>query len=423
MVNEKMVNHIMHISPDDNFLLSVVCLEPTASELERINQLLPQVEDWERVVRLLLKQGSAPLLHVKLPKLTNAALIPAGYRSFLQQAYYKSLTRGMLLYASFDEVIEALQGMDVLVLKGAYLSEHLYKDIALRQFSDLDLLVHEADGLRALAALQAIGFSPRASKPVSKFVEMHSDVVHYAPMERGEVSVEIHIKLHSPNKQYQLSMADIWQRSQAVTIHQKAVRVMSTDDLLIHLCVHAYKHFMEGEIQLKSFNDLVNLLRTLPTSYNWIALEQLCVQYGCADIVFGYLLLTHKHYPAPLPAWIASKYASSLASATEERFVNYVQGKTYVSTEEKSAVPGHINSLKALKNPLLIIRYLYEVIFPSKAFMVEKYELGKVCSEQFAVCSEENIDCKLNTANCKLKFWWLWYGYRWWVGLKGVLKR
>jgi len=53
----------MNFSPDDNLLLSVVCLEPKPNELEHINDLLPQVQDWEQVVSLLTQHGSAPLLY------------------------------------------------------------------------------------------------------------------------------------------------------------------------------------------------------------------------------------------------------------------------------------------------------------------------------------------------------------------------
>jgi len=55
----------MLLIPDDNLFLSVVTLAPTAQELEHINQMLPQVQDWEQVMSLLTQHGSAPLLYSK----------------------------------------------------------------------------------------------------------------------------------------------------------------------------------------------------------------------------------------------------------------------------------------------------------------------------------------------------------------------
>jgi len=52
----------MLLIPDDNLFLSVVTLAPTAQELEHINQMLPQVQDWEQVVSLLTQHGSAPFI-------------------------------------------------------------------------------------------------------------------------------------------------------------------------------------------------------------------------------------------------------------------------------------------------------------------------------------------------------------------------
>jgi len=63
----------------------------------------------------------------------------------VQQAYYKTLTRGMVLYKGFANVASAFNeaGIKLVALKGVYLSECLYGDIALRQFSDIT--VHRKD--------------------------------------------------------------------------------------------------------------------------------------------------------------------------------------------------------------------------------------------------------------------------------------
>lgn len=405
----------MEINQQESQLLtSVVHLNPTAEQLDEINALIPSVENWDSFLNLLLLQGSAPLFFVKLPLLKNK-LAPI-HEQFLSEAYSRTLIRGMLLYNAFGEVIDALGNIPILVLKGAYLSEHLYKDIALRQFSDIDLLVHKKDGQPALEALRKIGFVPRLSKPVSRYVETHSDFVHYQPMQRNDVAVEIHIKLHNRSKDYKLSLEDIWERSTHTEIFNKKVSVMCTEDLLMHLCIHADKHFNVGKIQLKSYNDIVNLLDTISPDFNWDNFEYLCRKYKCTTVVFKHIMLANKFYKAKLPNEVVLKYRKLLQTDTEIRFGEYLRGKTYLSNEEKSAVPGHINSLRNIKNPLVFLRYLYDIILPSRKFMFDKYNIK---TEDYFIFN--NIS-PTTYHKILLKFWWLYYPYRWWRGLRGLME-
>jgi hypothetical protein len=92
---------------------------------------------------------------------------------------------------------------------------------------------------------------------------------------------------------------------------------------------------------------------------------------------------------------------------------------------DNSAVPVHFRNIKHIKSPLLKLRYLWEVVFPGKEFMVEKYGLVSSYVIGFAawLCQElQNTSQKseLKTQNWKLRFWWLWYPYRYYCGLRGL---
>ncbi len=392
------------LSPDDQLLCAVVVLHPTAEELAQIDALLPQVNDWERTITLLTQHGSAPLLHVKLPHLANAHCIPPQWVAHVQQVYFKALSRGMLLYNLFREVVAELQkhNIEIIVLKGAYLSECVYGDIALRQFSDIDILVREADGPRSIEALRGIGFVPWASKGLSEFIDAHSDFVHYSPMQKGDVSVEIHIKLHSRSKKYNLSIPHVWERSVPCVIQGMEVRALCTEDLLMHLCVHADKHFEKNELSLKSINDFVAIIGHLPENFDWMSFMTLCVQYNCRETVCSFLVLVGQYYPTALPPNYCPSFKLYLTAEKRAKFEQYLRGEIQLEehSHSQSAVPGHLNSLRNIKSKRVLARYLFEVILPGKSFMLQKYRLHR------------NVFSR--------NFWWLWYGYRWWVGIKGV---
>ena len=54
----------------------------------------------------------------------------------------------------------AARGLEVLPYKGPSLAETLYGNVALRQFSDLDLLIRRHDVLKVKAALAELGYEP-----------------------------------------------------------------------------------------------------------------------------------------------------------------------------------------------------------------------------------------------------------------------
>jgi len=93
-------------------------------------------------------------------------MIPPAGQNQLKQAYFQTLSRSMLMYQTFAEAGQALHqaGIKYVVLKGAWLSEFLYQDTGLRQFSDIDMLIAPEDATMAIETLESIGFQPMAIK-------------------------------------------------------------------------------------------------------------------------------------------------------------------------------------------------------------------------------------------------------------------
>ena len=383
------------LSPASQLILSSAKLEPSVSELERLNDLIPQIENWDGLVAEIIVRQTAPLFFKKLPLLTNRNLIPAEATAKLQQAYYKSLSRGMVLYSTFEKVAEAfcIAGIQVVVLKGIYLSEWLYGDIALRQFSDMDLLVKKEDALQCLSILKNLGFKP-SDAAVTEFISSQSEIVHYAPMVLNNVSVEVHIKLHRQSKHYDIKIDAFLSNAEKLLLRNKPVYGLELHDLLIHLCVHLDKHFRGGHVQFTSFNDIVNLLEKFKNEIDWTLLGQRSDYHACEQTVFKFLVLIHKFYNAALPKAILSKYGALLSKEDEDLFIEYLNG---VSVQQYH-VDFHWQNIRRIKGLAGKMHYMLDLIFPPRKFMLQKYGIQQPA------------------------FFWLWYPYRYYVGLKGLCK-
>ena len=383
------------LSPEDKLILSCIKIHPDSIELEKINSLIPEIHDWDYLISTIIDRGIGPLLFKKLPLLSNNTLIPQGVKTKLQQVYYKTVGRSTLLYEHFKKIADAFtkQNIPVVALKGIYLSEWLYRDIGLRQFSDIDLLVKEEDGEKSLAVLRSLGYKS-ALLSVTEFVDSKSEVIHYSPMVANGVSIEIHVKLHRNSESYAIDVSGFIQRSKPVTLNNVSVKAPELHDLIIHLCVHLDKHFRGGHVQFTCFNDLTNLLVQYETEIDWELFRIRCRENKCEQLVFGYLMLINKYFDAPLPEDILQQYSSLLIESDERLFLDYLHGffpvQYFVSThwQNISLIPAFTDK----------VRYICDLIFPPKAFMIPKY----------------------NIKNPHLVFFY--YPYRYWVGVKGVVK-
>jgi len=245
------------------------------AELQAIDALIPKIQDWDYFTSQLIDRGLAPLFYKKLPQLSNSHLIPAHIQTKLRSAYYKTVSRSIMLYGAFKVVVQEYNkaGIQVIALKGMYISEHLYQDIGLRLMSDIDLLVREEDGEQCLKLLESLGYSAMPfQKNISEFTDSvgiesfhESGEAHYRPMLKGEVSVEIHTKLQNTSEHYQQSLTDIWENAKAVTINGMPAMALDNYNLLIHLCLHLHKHNVVLEhVQFTGFADITNILREIP---------------------------------------------------------------------------------------------------------------------------------------------------------------
>jgi hypothetical protein len=381
------------MSPEDKLILSSVKITPDKEDLERINGLIPLVHDWDYLATTIAERGIAPLLFKKLPYLSNNVLVPTDVKTKLQQLYYRTMSRSMVLYEHFRKITAALSAHNIplIALKGIYLSEWLYEDIGLRQMSDIDILVKKEDGEKCLAVLAELGYRPESDEAESE-LEKKLDLIHYSPMVMNGVAVEVHIKLHQRIEKYDLNVERLWENAIPVTINGNEVFTLAANDLLIYICIHLHRHFHQGHVQFTSFSDITNLLEKYAGTFDWDGFIATCREYRCEEVVFTYIVLANKYMHANVPEGIIQKYSHFLSKNDELLFCKYLNG--YVGFT--SGMPKHFGNLYYLDSFGDKARYVWEILFPTKAFMVAKFNIKRPFLLPF------------------------YYPYRYYLGLKGI---
>ena len=401
----------MILSFEEQFVLGSIKIQLTEDNINHLNNLVPKIRNWESVLHIAVGGGIGPLLYKKLSCLTNKNLIPSGIIEKLTESYFLTLRRSMILQNQFEKILDIFKtnNLPVIALKGIFLSEWLYNDIGLRQFSDIDLLVPAENGVSCIHVLNSIGFVERDYNPVSEFIQSKSDNVHFSPMIYNSVSVELHTKLHQDTQEYSLSPESCWQSAVTYNIRGKEILGLQLYDLMIHVCVHLDRHFKEGQVQFTCFNDIANLVDKYGGKLDWNAFINRCRNFKAELVVMKYIILVHKYCSVALPEDLSLKYSYLLGAEDEKLFIKYLRGYSN-EMEPETHIPVHLANLKKLNNISDLLKYVFQIIFPPKKFMIMKY---------YPQPLKGSISSPLGARGY---FWWLWYPYRWYVGMKGVAK-
>jgi predicted nucleotidyltransferase len=263
----------------------------------RIQQILHGGVDWDRLVRLAHQHGLVPLVFRRLSVEMDPARSP-GLES-LRQHEKANAHRTLWLTLELLNIHRHLQarGLEVLPYKGPVLAEMLYGSVALRQFSDLDLLVKSVDLPKIKEALAELGYEPglRLAQAAERDY-LKSGYEYTFDGARGRNLLEIKWQILPRFYSIGFDVNDFFERATAVTLEGQRLCTLCDQDLMLVLCVHAAKHAWR---QISWLSDIAQLARS--RALDWTALQAEARRLGITRILAVTFLLAHKLLGAALP--------------------------------------------------------------------------------------------------------------------------
>ena len=223
----------------------------------------------------------------------------------LREASRASAARNLMLFADLGKILMAARaaGWSVIPLKGAFLAEAVYGDIALRPMADLDLLVKPADLPRAVETLRQLGYE--SDQPFDP-VEQQGGFQDMPPMRRsGGAMVELHWTLVTPLCGARIDDREIdgiWHRATPATIAGAPALALAPEDLLLHVLMHASVHHRFADVGLKAFVDITEIVRHYGASLEWQAFTERANRWGVANGVRMALMLAEEWTDLQVPA-------------------------------------------------------------------------------------------------------------------------
>lgn len=290
-------------------------------------------QDWQGAIHLAKLLDVTPCFFQRLRELGLENLPGETLHQQLQSAYLRSAHRNILLFKELGLLLAEFSKKEIVVipLKGAYLAEAVYNNLAVRPMHDLDLLVGETDLARAANLLAGMSYSPEREYQIQEELLKSN---HLPPYRRpGGCPVELHWSILHPDDPFKMDMPGLWSRSQESQIAGSAGRVLNPADLLLHLIFHFsfQHHFFTGLLPLV---DITCAIQHFQDELDWDLLLELAKSGGlerCAGLTLQAALdLLSARIPEKV---IASLSISSLKQdylQTIEKFI--MNGSTQLTT-------------------------------------------------------------------------------------------
>src|SRR5690242_16430591 len=183
----------LDIRARENLDSLLLCARPwvDGDAAKRILAVAANELDWEALLSAAAEHSLTPVLCKNLEANAGEAL-PSSWRQRFHEEFLGNSCHNLALTAELFRVLEALekQGVCATAYKGAVLAAQAYGDAALRQFSDLDIIVPQREIVAAHGALLALGFQPATGRePPDAFRQIPGQ---YAYRKEPEMMVELH---------------------------------------------------------------------------------------------------------------------------------------------------------------------------------------------------------------------------------------
>jgi hypothetical protein len=191
--------------------------------------------DWAGLQQRALEHGVMPHLCAAFARVGSPP-VPAPILAELRD-WGRAHTRSTLFRTG--ELLEVLalfeaHGLDAVPVKGPVLATSVYRRLAMRQFTDIDLLVPAAQAAAAVKLLTARDYVVRSSAETS--------IVAVRNGARGPLVVDVQWALAEERYSFPLTAERLLATAQRVLFLNTTVRQPRPDDQLLLLCGHAAKH-------------------------------------------------------------------------------------------------------------------------------------------------------------------------------------
>jgi Uncharacterised nucleotidyltransferase len=336
------------VIPEVDLMLCCARTWSTPQTRSRIKELATQDVDWPAFLQLVTSHGVRPLIYQTLHT-TCWEAVPETARLELSRFYSANSAKNRFLAGELLHILQLFEAEQIpaVPFKGPVLASVLYRDLALREFTDLDILILERDIPKARESLSNQGYRSNLANAVIT-PDVNVDELHSAST---GISIELHWQFSPRRFVPSLSAEHVWNGIEQVEIFGRKIWSFSSQDMFLFLAVHGGKHCWSS---LKWLCDLAEFIRSNP-ELDWPGLFNRAEALGAARTCRLGIHLAAELLQAEVPASVACVVQED---AQVRRFAADVRLRIQ-EARDMDPIEGQIFNLKLKERFYDKVRYVF----------------------------------------------------------------
>ena len=275
---------------NQELILQCLQIEDRGQKFTRLAKYSPL--DWGRVLFQAERHGLAPMVAWQIKSLGLEALPPEEVHQVFRNSLRIGTGNNLILFNELGKVLRQFkeEGIPVIVLKGAHLAAIVYGHIGVRSMEDIDLMVPFEHLAKSSDILNGLGYL--SETVLSDKADIQSVMQHLPFFCKPNMKpIEVHWTIGNPKSPFQIDLAEVWEGAQEVVIAGVPVFVLSPEDLIVHLCTHAYEHRFSS---LRQFLDLYLVMEHHKDAIQWDLVRQKARRWKATKCLFLALYLAQR---------------------------------------------------------------------------------------------------------------------------------
>jgi signal peptidase I len=306
-------------SKEASLFISIACCK--SSPENRIDTLLHgQQIDWQYFKDIAAFHELAPFAYLALKR--HESLIPRDFFTLLRNTYYYNIAHCQSLWQGFLCISAAFQKEKIRMvpIKGMALLYDVYAQYPVRAMVDIDILIEEKDILAAENILTVLGYEKELCGCKEQYWrEQQIHLAFYKKKHSQSFIVELHWALDFKRKG-RVILHDCLDRARTVNDNEKAINVLSYEDTLFSLALHA-RRFGKA-LCLKNAYDSLLLLDRYKDNFNWDCCLAVCARYELNSALYFLLCQIRILSEGIVPAYVFERLrVSKVKKSLIEHFI------------------------------------------------------------------------------------------------------
>jgi hypothetical protein len=297
-------DQLIKITNEDKILLLCARISKDPEHKEKIKELLDEDLNWDYLLQRAFQHKLMPLLYWNLKNLQKE--VPEDVLQELKDYFNDNVHKNLLMTGELINILELLKvnNINAIPYKGPVLAELAYKNIALREFNDLDIFIFENDVIKTKKILKSQGYSLYPKKdPKPEFHYIKTQREYKFLNEVNRIMIEIHWKFQGISNNF------IDQNSlDKIEINRRNILNFRYEDLLLILCTHCANHNWTNLLWMADISQIIET-----QNINWQTLLDKANKYEIRKILYINLSLNKYLFNTKIPNEVLNQLNSDFS--------------------------------------------------------------------------------------------------------------